>query len=108
MIWWGDPRVDVWYYAMLGVAGASCVLFFTRSKWAIPLYLCLPITILIRQRYEQAIFDHLLDGIPIRVDYPIVVLVAVFPLLPIIVHVVRTVRGRKKRGSSNQEIHGTQ
>ena len=101
---WADMRVDPWFYAMLVVALVSCALFFTKSKWAFSLYLCLPLTLLLWYRYERAIFDHLLDGVPIRIDFPFVAAVAVFPLVPIIGHATQFIRSQKKKESSNNAI----
>lgn len=95
---WGDIRVDIWFYAMLLVAASSCIMFFTKSKWCFIFYTSFPLMIVLNRQYEQAIFDHLLDGVPIRLDIPFVMMVLLFPLCPIIFHAVRTIRSRKHEG----------
>ena len=100
---WGDIRVDLWFYAMLAIALLSCTLFFTKTKLAMVLYATLPIIWMLRDGYENAIDEYLSLSVPIRIDWPFVVMVALFPFGPIIFHAVRMSRTqRKNRKTSNQ------
>jgi len=87
---------------MLIVASLSCILFFTGARWGIALYTALPIIWVLRWGYENAIAEHLSLGVPIRIDWPFVVLVAIFPAFPIVFHAIRMGRHRKKIDASNQ------
>ena len=101
---WGDARVDPWLCAMLIVAIVSCALFFTKAKWAISLYAMLPIIWMLRRGYESAIDKYLSLGVPIRIDWPFVVMLAIFPVIPVAFHGVRMILNRTHKGSSNEQV----
>lgn len=104
---WNDPRVDPWFYAMLMVALMSCALFCTRAKWATVFYSTLPIIWGLRHAYENAIDTYLSLTVPIRLDWPFVVMVALFPLIPIMFHATRMSRNQRDKKASNQASQDT-
>ncbi len=101
---WGDIRIDPWFYAMLLVGLSSCTLFFTKAKWAFALYAAVPIIWLLRQGYENAINEYLISSVPIRLDWPLVVMVAVFPVIPVVFHGARMIRRQTQMKSSHQTL----
>ena len=80
---WGDLRVDAWFYAVLVVDFVATCLIFARSARLGLLQLSLLANFLLWIAYERAIGDFLSAAVPIRVDFPFVVLLAFYPVIPL-------------------------
>ncbi len=86
---WEDIRVDAWFYAILLMNFVATYMLFAKSKrWRL-----LQISILVNPAlwiaYERAISEYLSLGVPIRLDFPFVALLAFYPVFPSCVYARR-------------------
>jgi hypothetical protein len=83
---WGDLRVDVWFYGILLSDLLATLLFFKKhKKWNI-LYITVLASPALWIVYENKIIEYLSMSVPIRLDFPIVAFLALYPIIPSVVH----------------------
>lgn len=102
---WDNIQVDIWFYSLLFSSGISWLIFFLKRPLVQVLYITLPIDLFLWFKYEGAIAEHLSMSVPIRVDFPIVLVAALFPVFPIWVD-CKWRHGQKGDESSNKSGGG--
>jgi hypothetical protein len=96
---WGNRNIDIWFYAMVTIVIASGSLFLTTSRKARWLYMTFPAMLGCWYAYETAVSL----SVPIMrgIEPVIIRAIVAFPLLPIVMHYVRS-RGNRIREISNE------
>jgi len=96
---WGNWNIDIWFYAMVTMFIASASLFFTTSRKARWLYMTFPAMLGCWYAYETAVSL----SVPIMrgVEPVIIRAIVTFPVLPIVMHYLRS-RGNGIRETSNE------
>ena len=100
---WGDFRVDAWFYGIILIDLVATYMLFARSTCWRPLQLSMLVNPALWIAYERAIGEYLSLGVPIRLDFPFVAILAFYPVFPSCIFARRLRRTSAENNSVEQD-----